>query len=269
MKFSNHIANRFLTDDTLAYEVIETTLGGDPNNMFTTREKIEAAGKEKIRSLWRLVNKDNQKAYLVTNTVHDKLDLLKVKKDSKGEFNWTVFNNIPHCKKTFILTPIKDWGGGGCLRILVEGNVIEFCHVCFRFNEGEKVKGKAFWTLFYIDRVNNFHAEHCKHSNVQDIYEFVYKLLCFVFLSENEYEIIAAGSSNKATKKNGKIKNDLPIPITIINSKWNVTTIRAEGFLVSGHFALRRCGTGRCETRMVYIEPYQKTGYIRHAKNNI
>lgn len=265
MRFTNHIALRFLTDDSLTLEIIKEMY---PNEFKETisRVSVDEAINPKVASLWQLVSKDNQKAYVVTDTVFDKLELLKVKKDQNGHYDWTVFNKINACKKTFILPPTKQYGGGGCLRLLVENGMLEFCHICYKFKEGSKEQGTALWTMFFIDSKDNRHAEHCVHQDVQDIYEFIYKLLCFIFLSENEYEVIDAGQS-KGTRKNGKIKNDLPIPIIIINSKWNVTSIRSEGFIVSGHFALRHVGVGRSDTRMVYIEPYSKNGYIRHAKN--
>lgn len=265
MRLKNHIALRFLTDEKFIMDMIEEHLGGKKLGI-TSRPLIEKYGFPKIASLWRLLSKDHQKAYMVTETVHDKLDMLKVKKDSEGHYDWTVFKNIMPCKKTFILYPVPEWKGGGCLRLLVEGNKLEFCHLCFRFNPGSKEEGEAKWTMFYIDRISNEHAEHCAHPDVQAIYEFVYKLMCFVFLSENEYEVLNPGAS-KGTQKTGKIKNELPVPITIINSKWNITSIRSEGFLVRGHFALRRCGVGYSYTRMVYIEPFEKHGYVRHAKN--
>lgn len=263
MRLTNHIAKRFLTDDTLAYEMIERT-HPQAIKKILNNQQIESVEDSKVRQLWRLINKNNQKAYLITETVHDKLDMLKVKLDAQQHYDWTVFNQVKECKKTFILMPDENWKGGGCLRILVHDDYIEFCHICFRFKNNDKNNGECLWTLFFINRKNNEHAEHCSHKNVTDIYEFVYKLLCFIFLSENEYQEVKGGQS-VGTKKNGKFKNDLPISVTIINSKWNITVVRTEGFMVRGHFALRRCGEGRQLTKMVYIEPFQKHGYIRKA----
>lgn len=278
MRLNNHIALRFLTDDRLAFEVMEETHKIKSKNrtqLFAElgflmdktghNDKVDAV---KAWQLWELVNKDDQKAYFITDTVHDKLDMLKLKRDANDHYDWTVFKNIPECKKTFILIPDKKWDGGGVIRLLNDGKTLQFCHLAFKFND-KKVDdnaGQALWTLFYINQFNNEHAEHCEHQNVKDIYEFVYKLMCFIFLSENDYEIIEPGRKS-GTKKNGKIINDLPLPITIINSKWNITTIRTDEFTVSGHFALRRCGIAFSDTRMVYIEPYLKHGYIRKAKN--
>ena len=69
------------------------------------------------------------------------------------------------------------------------------------------------------------------------------------------------------TKKSGKIINSLPVPITIINSKWNITSIRTDGFNVSGHFALYWTGEGRRIPKMIFREPYEKKGYVRKAAN--
>lgn len=263
MRLNNHIAMRFLTDDNLAFEIVEATYPDSYKKLLKDKDSTDE-DLSKLSQLYSLVSKEKQKSYLVTETVHDKLDLLKVKVNSEGQYDWTVFNELSDSKKTFILYPAFGWDGGGCLRVLVDKEMIEFCHIRFKFNEGSKDDGTCHWTMFYINRFNNFHADHCNHNDVKQIYEFVYKLLCFVFLSDNEYQEVGAGLS-VGTKKNGKFKNDLPIPVTIINSKWNVTVVRTEGFLVSGHFALRRCGIGRVSTRMVYIQPFQKTGYIRRA----
>lgn len=70
----------------------------------------------------------------------------------------------------------------------------------------------------------------------------------------------------KGTKKSGKIINELPFPLTIINSKWNVTSVRTEGWYVSGHFALRWTGKGREVAKMVFIQPFEKHGMVRKAK---
>lgn len=266
MRFTNHIALRFLTDDTLAFEMIETTHFKEVHKIIN-KEHLDNVMSSKVRQLWKLVSRYNQKAYVVTETVHDKLDMLKVKTDSDNHYDWTVFSELKSSKKTFILNPTKQWDGGGCLRFMVDGTKLCFCHLGYRFEDKKNDKGKALWTMFYIDKITNEHGEHCEHQNVKDIQEFCYKLLCFIFLSENDFEVIQPGKSHGKNKKE-KIKNDFPIPITVINSKWNITSIRTDGFWVSGHFALRRCGVGRTQTKMVYIEPFEKHGYVRRAANS-
>ena len=194
------------------------------------------------------------------------LDMLKVKRNEDGLYDWTVFSELKLCKKTFILYPNKEWNAGGCLRVLINADKIEFCHIHAKFKDENKKEMWCGWTIFFIDRKTNRHAKICDDQAVKDIYEFIYKLLCFIFLSENEYEVLQPGQS-KGTKKSGKVLNELPVPVTIINSKWNVTSIRRDGFWVSAHFALRRCGPGRTASRVVFIDAFEKQGYVRGAAN--
>ena len=268
----SHIAYRFLTDDTLVFEIIETTTGGDSvkgsfREAFGSNANIiqalEEAGKDGVRNLWHFLNRHNQKSYVITDTVTSLLSYLKVKRNQTNEYDFRVFNHLPPFKKTFILPKSDIWTGGGCLRVMKKDNVIEFCHLCFKYDENSNNYGKLLWTMFFINTENNHHAEHCTHKNVQDIYEGVYKMLCFFFLGENEFKVIQPGAS-RGTRKSGKVKNEFPVPLTIVNSKWNITTIRTEGFPVSGHFRMQPYKTG---PKLIPIAPYMKNGYIRKAKN--
>ena len=87
---------------------------------------------------------------------------------------------------------------------------------------------------------------------------------CYVELCDNEY-IIVEPKAKYGTQKQGKIINTTPFPITIINNTWNITTIRSEGFPVSGHTALFWTGPGRKVPKILYIEPYMKDGYTRKS----
>lgn len=260
MILKNHIAYRFLTDDSLAMEMLETTYPSQFNKLAKDKE-LDDLDLSKVRTLYELVNKEHQKAYYVTDTVLTKLEMLKIKKLPTNQYDWTVFKHLKDLKYTFILPPIDHRKGGGCLRMKIVDDTIEFVHISFQFKQGDKDYGTAYWVMFYVDRVKNVQCDHFAHVDVKTIEEFVYKLLCFVFLIENEEETLKAGEK-KGTRKQGKIINTLPIPITIINSKWNVTSVRSEGFDVSGHFRLQPTNNG---TKMIFINPFRKYGYIRRA----
>lgn len=266
MRLSNHIANKFLNDQNFAVEIVDATYPKLLTGYITGKEFSEHPDADAAARLYGLVNNQDQTAYWVTDTVLDKLSMLKVKRNASNEYDWSYFKQVNNCKKTFILFPNDQNTGGGCLRVRVSDGMIEFCHLAFNFDDKKKGTGKARWVLFYIDTKDNRHSENCTGSDVQDIYEFVYKILCFIFLSENEYEIIKPGAS-KGTRKSGKLKNDLSVPITLINSKWNITSIRNEGFDVSGGFAIRWAGVGRHYAKMVFIQPFKKNGYVRGAKS--
>lgn len=274
MRLTNHIAYRFLTDDKLALELIETMEHIKARNAIDLMEKLRViqqtpsdtnmALSARVLELWDLINKYDQKAYLVTDSVHDKIDMIKLKRDADNHYDWTVFKDLPQIKSTFILQPSEGWDGGGVLRIVMRNNMIEFCHAGFKFKDKKTGDGQLLWTLFYIDRYTNRHAEHTESQQVKDIYEFIYRLLCFIYLSENIEEIIEPGRSNGKSKKQGKVLNELPVPIITITSKWNVTSIRTEGFDVSPHFRLQPYKTG---VKLILIEAFRKHGYVRGAKN--
>jgi hypothetical protein len=232
------------------------------------------------------------KSYLITDSVFDKLDMLKVSKSKTmsirrqnhkmgdvhglplGEiiketqtYDWTVFNTVKSLmsrdmssKFTYIL-PTNE-----CIRLVCSNGYLGLCH----FNFGKLTKdeirmnyGNLKWCFFWINIETGHLCENWEGRDVQGIEGFVFKLMCFIYLSDNEEVIVPAGQRH-GTKKSGKIINSLPTPITIVTSKWNVTSIRTEGFDVSGHFRLQPYTTG---TRMIFIQPFRKHGYVRRAKS--
>ena len=263
MIIKNHIAYRFLTDDTLHFELMETMFPKQWQALINKEKSSKDIGPE-IAAFYALVSPKDQKAYYVTETVMDKLDLLKVnkKQTDKGEhYDWTVFKDLPDCKKTFIMPDNR------LLRIFITQEAICFCYITFKKDPNNKHYGRIHWVLFYVSRDTGEQCDHFQHQDVQSIETFVYKLLCFVFLSENE-EIVIKPGAKVGTRKQGKIINPFSdIPLTVINSRWNITTIRDEQFTVSGHFAIRWTSEGRKIAKMVWINPFIKEGYVRKAKN--
>lgn len=274
MFLKNHIAYRFLTDPDFVMEMIETQypeeykLLGEGKGSY---QQLDDIAQVRIAQLYELASNESQKSFLVTRTVLDKLDMLKVKRREDDQFDWSVFRHLKPCKYTFILPPTDDSTGGICIRMKIGGKTvneghIEFVYLYFNIDKKSRDFGMAQWELLFVDMNENTQCDHFNHPNARNknIDEVLYKLLCFIFLSDNEEEIIQPGQK-KGTRRSGKIINILPFPLTIVTSKWNITSIRTEGFPVKAHFALRWTGTGRTMPRMVLIEPYEKHGYIRHG----
>ena len=248
MKLDRHIATRFLTDPTLAIEVCKETYPDIPLSEYA--ENI------KTISLIASISPKDQKAYYCTETVLNKLDMLQVKRREDGNFDWEIFKNIEHGKKTFILPDNK------LLRVDRRQDVLFFAFLDMKmYNE---LQGYLNWHFFFYDFEDKKPSENFDGEQVRSIDEFVYKLMCFVFLTEND-EIIVASKGKHGTKKEGKLINTLPFPLTIINSRWNTTSIRTESFGVRGHFAIRWSGEGRTVPKLVFINPFVKNGYVRKA----
>ncbi len=270
MKLDTHIVKRFLTDPHFNIEIIEG-MYPDVHDIVDgkiTEPRVYKPGgydmelpveeiKMKIASLYKfLETPKNHKPFYCTETMIECLDLLIIKK--KGEhYDWTYFKKLQDQVATFIF-PDNSF-----LRMVISGDTITFFHL--HYTSYDKINGNMQWTMFYLNRVTGETCEHFSHEDVKAIEKFIYSLLCFVYLSENE-EVIVAPNSKHGTRKSGKIINTTPFAITIINSKWNITSIRTEGFYVDPHFAIRWVGRGRTEVRIVLIGQYEKQGYVRKAK---
>lgn len=262
MVFENHIAYRFLTDDKLILEMCQTMYPEEFDSTIkkmktVTREEAEKVDiDESVALFMDLTNNINQKAYYITESVIKNLDLLKVYK-SGDHYNWKVFACLKPQKITLILPDNK------LLRIRKLTDALELFWATFDKapKYGENIDGKMKWTLFLTDTSTGYLSSNFDDKNVTDIEEFVYKLLCFFYLTENAEEILQPKSVT-GTKKTGKIKNDFNFPIVKVTSKWNITTIRTEGFGVSGHFRLQPY---KNEHKLIFIEPFIKNGYKRGA----
>lgn len=264
MQLRNHIALRFLTDDSLAHEMLETSYPGEYGRVG--KDLGSEIDVEKLRSYYEVIGNKNQKAYYITNSVIDKLDMLKVSQKN-GLYDYTVFKHVEDCKITFIF---KD---NALLRMHIAGDTICFCHVHYTYyNKEDKIKynaqGNSYWINFFVNRETGQQCDHFNHIDVKKIERFVYHLLCFFFLSENSELVVSPGMSYGTKKQPDALCNDTNVPVIIVNSNWNVTSIRLQGFNVCGHFRLQPYPSLGI-TKMIFIEPFQKHGYVRRATNEI
>lgn len=262
MILKNHIAYRFLTDEDFTWSIIENfhpteikvveAIEGGVDNAASLQEK-EAAFK--VGYTDRLVNTNGNRTYYVTESVVKNLDLLKITK-SGDHFNWRVFDHLKNQKVTFIMPNNR------VLRMLIDDRIMHFFHLTFELLPGDKNKGWTNWDVFFLERETGELCEHFESDKVKAIEEMVYKFLCFFYLSENEEIIIPAGRKY-GTRKSGKVINEFPFAITMVNSRWNITTIRTEGFNVSGHFRLQPYGPQLSMSKIIFIDPFEKKGYKR------
>lgn len=264
MVIKNHIAYRFLTDPTMVIEIVESFYPQDVKNIVNGGEPSS-----RVLGLYQMMGSENQKAYYITDTVlkhFDSLNIKKIETEKYGmQYDWSYFKGIKEQKATFIFS------NNSLVRLWVNKGMLHLCHTSFKFNDGSKVNGQMYNIMLYVDMETGELCEHFTHDDAKRIELFIYKLLAFFFLSENEFIIVEPGRKC-GTRKSGKIINPFKdIPLTVVNSNWNITSVRTEWFEVKGHFALRWCGEGRQIPKMVFIEPFKKNGYIRKSQkiNNI
>ena len=93
--------------------------------------------------------------------------------------------------------------------------------------------------------------------------------LLYVCLSELNIEILPPNTKTKGSRKSGKIVNSSKSEIIVVGSKWNTISIRTEGFNVSGHFRLQPCGKDRKDVKLIWIDGFEKNGYIKKSNKSI
>ena len=256
IRLTNHIAYRFLNDESLLWEIME--LHHPEINRIPKGEEIP----DTILATYGFLSHKGNKSYYITDSVTDKLELLKVNRvDDK--YDYTIFKDLKPQKATFILPDNK------VIRMLITDTIedksqIVFEYIKFERHKDSKYEGHMNSCMFYVNRLSGEQCTHFGHSDVKEIEDYLYRLMCFMYLSDVE-EIILQPGQKIGTKKTGKLINEIKHPLIIVNSKWNITSIRTEGFTVSGHFRLQPWGEGRSKVRVQWIDPFEKKGYIRGA----
>lgn len=270
MRLKDHIAFDFLTKGDIATAIVNQacpeevellkhvdlsryTVMGE-NNKYKQAEL-------KYNWIWNLAAPPlatpaiPHKAYYLTESICEKVDLIKVNKGPNG-YDWTIFKDIPEGKSTFIFR------NDSVLRFHVIGQLISFLHV--------KGRKKPTMAIIWVDRVTNEKHEAFENELKTSMDELkLYKLLTFFYFAENSEVIVNPGKKHGTKKQPDSLYNETNYDVVIINNNWNVTSIRAEGFDVSGHFRLQACGPGLKERRLIFIKPFKKDGYVRKATNQI
>lgn len=99
----------------------------------------------------------------------------------------------------------------------------------------------------------------------KDFNQFI-QMLLFVELSELRIDILQPNEKVGKTKSN-KVINKSKSDIIVVTHKWNVLSIRTESFLVSGHWRIQPYGKNREKKKLIYIDTFEKEGYIRRNKS--
>ena len=89
-------------------------------------------------------------------------------------------------------------------------------------------------------------------------------LVMFRSYADHELKVVMGKSTGKVN--NVQYKNPNKQNVHVIDSSWYTSIIKTEGFLVKGHLRLQACGTGHSERKLIYIDSFEKHGYIRKAK---
>jgi hypothetical protein len=273
MRLENHIVKKILNNSAgFTVEVIEAInpKGVDPDALDKYDDIIHA-----------IDNKGNRN-YYITKSVIERLNLLDTKKCMDAE-GWKLFSGLPDFKKTYILPDPEPsyakYGGSGYVRIVKSGKYLHFMHISSKFlppaERTRTMDSTMYVVLLYIDLEKGEMCGHFQSEDGKSLAPFLYSLMCFVELCDNEV-VIVEPKAKFGTRKQGKIINTLPFPVTIITNTWNITKVLKGTIWVCGHAQIYWTGPGRTVPKLLYKEPFTKEGYTRKSgkelsniKNNV
>jgi hypothetical protein len=207
------------------------------------------------REQWkRLLSDDSNRNLLFTKTAIEICEKIKVDK-----FRPSVLKIDTTKKLTFLL------GANSFYRVYLVNREVFVMHVQKSISKdgAERISYSAFKiipdeeTVVYPPNENDY-------LNDKNFTDFL-RMLIFVLYSEVD-EMVIRPNQSTGTKRNGKYVNQSKNDFVLVDSRWNNTIIRTEGFGVSGHFRLQRVGRNREERKLVYISEFVKNGYVRLSK---
>jgi hypothetical protein len=96
------------------------------------------------------------------------------------------------------------------------------------------------------------------------------QMMLFIELSEIELVMVEAGRKKMLDEKwdkklEGRVKNESDINVILVNTAWNKVTVRTESFSVKGHLRIQPYGPGRSLFKPIWIDEFEKHGYVRHG----
>jgi hypothetical protein len=109
--------------------------------------------------------------------------------------------------------------------------------------------------------------EYDEAKTVTDWNRLFFQILIFLKYTDPDIKLISSGKKI-GTKKKG-FYNLTSNDVQVVDSSWNTTVVRTEGFSVDGHLRLQPCGEGNKNRKLIWIEPFKKNGYVRQAKSTL
>ncbi|WP_338813251.1 hypothetical protein V9L05_18085 [Bernardetia sp. Wsw4-3y2] len=155
----------------------------------------------------------------------------------------------------------------------MDGTHLEMVIDCFRINEKLVFHYKFYGegTLFAGGEfiILPIEAEIKLSSTVKltvNEIEIIKGVMALIFFYQNA-EIKTDEVSKSSKQSNSKTNHftEFKTDVKILNNNWFTTVINNNAFNVKGHLAWRACGKGKQDRKLVWIDEFSKTGYVRKA----
>jgi hypothetical protein len=188
-----------------------------------------------------VLNSAGSKYFFICESVYKAAELIKIGDTFTGRILWKIKDG----KYTYLM------GKHRCARFIREGNRI----IGFYYDQAKEI---GFEWGAEVDSGEYYFSPKNKEDAIG-----LMQILSFVELGDIEIVELLGGRNNGKSKKEGKITNENNATVYVIDSRWNTITIRTEGFGVRGHFRLQACGVGMADRKLIWINAFEKHGYVR------
>jgi len=200
----------------------------------------------------KLFSGKGTKSYIIKEDAQTVIGAIKL----DGSFDLKIFKKIPNEQKEIILNRSE------LFRYYNDGEIMRVLYVT--------IDWKTLWTSYHSFTImhseNSYSPNYYEREDVKEKCHLFMKMLVFLHFSEIS-EVFLKPNGKIGSHSTGRYKNETKHPFIVVNTKWNITSIRTEGFSVRGHFRLQPCGKENQDRKLIFIEEFEKQGYVRKAKS--
>lgn len=239
--------NPKLYDEAFAGPLVKLHME-DPDYIPTfTREQMD------LRKfvITELLYKSDYKIHIVTQKAGEN-EIMKIKiKDTEAVVK--LLNNIPNKRGLFVMNKDEFFK-----YFILDDDL----YVIWAMVDN---KSYVTYSAFHLVTSTGYIGGAYNDKLMWTLHNFL-KVLIYTYYSKNNFVFVNPGQKHGKTL-NEKIHNESIFPVTVIDSFWNKTIIRLEGFDVNGHFRFQACGKNWSQRELKWINGFRKHHYIRTTKH--
>lgn len=203
---------------------------------------------------------ENHKFFYVSNSVVQHSQLIKF---DFGKMNIEWLFNLKSQNSTYIISKDEFY-----IFKLIKDESLRVWH--FKSNENGTINIEQIYFNNFFNKVTKQNSPSIdsviNYQKNRELNEKFFKLFLFINLSEPVIEVIKDRQKKELKDNNNyfnKIKNETGVNVHLVSTLWNKIIIHDSEFKVRGHFRIQPCGKGRTQYKIIWIDSFVKSGYIR------
>lgn len=232
-------------------------------NAFERDAAAIKSGLNDFETAWkRITNNITHKVYFISQSFADAYE-----KAADKLFESDLWGEVEDCNVCFI----APWKEATVLNIkndkankviscdtydFVQGNTLaSVLKVDIDYSSGDKPKRSMFGWI---------------SENLKNVEENVFNcVIMTLFIKYAEIEVKYLPANKKVKDISTKYVNETDSNIQVLDSTWFTTLVKSDAFKVRGHFRLQPCGAGMKDRKLIWINDFEKKGYVRNFKRAI